>query len=80
MLQLQRGQLLLLPIARDRAGQRVRREPLQRIGKLGHFLFTPRRKTIDAFHSQFASCERSGFVQSHQRGPGKLFDRRPAPK
>ncbi len=67
MRKLQRHQALLLAVARDGAGERMRGQFFQRIGQLRDFVFAAGRKTFDFFHAQFAGGERAGLVESRRR-------------
>ena len=51
VLEFERAQALLLAVARDRARQRMRREPFERVSQFGHFPLTPRRDALNCFHT-----------------------------
>src|SRR6266571_3333697 len=80
LLQIERGQLLLFAIARDRAGQRMGGQSFERIHQLGHVALPARRKAFNPLDSQFASGQRAGFVHRDDSDLGEFFNGRAAAK
>ena len=71
---------LLLAVARDGAGQRMRGEAFERIGQLRHLALAPRRKTLHALHLKLARGQRAGLVHRHHVHLREIFHRRAAAK
>src|SRR5207249_6768654 len=58
-----RLQPLLFSIARNGAGERMRRKTFHRIGDLCDFAFSPWRNAFDVVHLQFARGQCAGFIE-----------------